>query len=210
MSSCGQRHRKEVSTTKQKEDESEAGYIGWQSFFDAHAYKATMEVENRYYAMGSDSCVLAFYDSQLRALQESVDGVTDDDKFANGVLKELEDLGFEVSKDDKDDAKREGNGGAAMAITVQTVAVEANHQETVDATGKRTTQQPPLRPAAKRSRPLSSMLAICHSKPRRRTYTTTFRRFMVKITFWSVTFLLKETQDDLAGLGLLPCRKLLL
>jgi RNA recognition motif-containing protein len=73
---------------------------GWQSFFDANAYRTTMEVENRYYAMGIDSCVLALYDGQLRALQVSLDGVSDDEKFAGGVLKQLVDLGFVLSDDD--------------------------------------------------------------------------------------------------------------
>lgn len=103
-------------------------FMGWQSFFDSNAYRAAMEVESRYYAMGSDSCVLALYDGQLRALQVSLDVVSDQAKFASGVLKQLEDLGFEVSKDvnqnyegsndnkinkhdemDQLDAKQEGN-----------------------------------------------------------------------------------------------------
>lgn len=90
---------------------------GWQSFFDSNAYKAAMEVENRYYAMGTDSCVLALYDGQLRALHVSLDGVSDDEKFTAGVLKQLEDLGFEVSQqdDESSDDKPEGNGESPVA-----------------------------------------------------------------------------------------------
>lgn len=82
--------------------------IGWQTFFDAHAYKASMEVENRYYAMGTDSCILALYDGQLRALQVSVDGAVDDEKFEAGVLLQLENLGFVIS-DEECDSPMEGN-----------------------------------------------------------------------------------------------------
>jgi RNA recognition motif-containing protein len=78
---------------------SNGDFIGWQSFFDSNAYKATMEVENGYYAMGTASCVLALYDGQLRALQTSLDGVTDSKMFASGVLKQLEDLGFQIAWD---------------------------------------------------------------------------------------------------------------
>jgi RNA recognition motif-containing protein len=93
------------------EGDNGADYTGWQSFFDSNAYKAAMEVENRYYAMGTDSCVLALYDGQLRALQASLDGVSDEVKFTAGVLKQLEDLGFEVSKEnDEMDTKPEENG----------------------------------------------------------------------------------------------------
>jgi RNA recognition motif-containing protein len=85
---------------KYKRDESSSDptqYTGWQTFFDSHAYSATMEVEKRYYAMGPDSCVLTLYDGQLRALQASIDGVADAEKFQSGVLRQLEDLDFEIA-----------------------------------------------------------------------------------------------------------------
>jgi RNA recognition motif-containing protein len=83
---------------KRGESSSEATqYTGWQSFFDLHAYSATMEVEKRYYAMGADSCVLTLYDGQLRALQASIDGIADTDKFQSGLLRQLEDLDFEIA-----------------------------------------------------------------------------------------------------------------
>jgi RNA recognition motif-containing protein len=78
-------------------------FIGWQSFFDLHAYKGTMKVESRYYAMGTASCVLTLCDGQLRALQTSLDIVTDLEKFTSLVLKQLEELGYEVSNDVDDD-----------------------------------------------------------------------------------------------------------
>jgi RNA recognition motif-containing protein len=84
-----------------KEDEPDE-FVGWQSFFDAHAYKATMEVENRYYAMGYDSCVLTLYDGQLRCLQLSLDGVINDVKYQGSVLRQLEDLDFLVLNEEKE------------------------------------------------------------------------------------------------------------
>jgi RNA recognition motif-containing protein len=70
---------------------------GWQTFFDTHAYRSTMEVEKRYYAMGPECCVLTLYDGQLRALQSSLDGVVDDEKFKTGLQRQLVDLGFHIS-----------------------------------------------------------------------------------------------------------------
>jgi hypothetical protein len=77
-------------------------FIGWQTFFDAHAYKAAMEVESRYYAMGTESCVLTLYDGQLRALQASLDVVSDSEKFESTVLKQLEDLDYVICQDGDD------------------------------------------------------------------------------------------------------------
>lgn len=80
--------------------ETDGSFVGWQSFFDSLAYNTAIEVEKRYYAMGADSCVLTLYDGQLHALQASVDGVSDVEKFANGALKQLEDLGFDIGAGD--------------------------------------------------------------------------------------------------------------
>jgi RNA recognition motif-containing protein len=106
---------------KYKRDESSSDttqYTGWQSFFDTNAYSATMEVEKRYYAMGADSCVLTLYDGQLRALQASIDGLADADKFQSGVLSQLEDLDFEIatSGDDasEDQMMNEESAGSAQ------------------------------------------------------------------------------------------------
>jgi RNA recognition motif. (a.k.a. RRM, RBD, or RNP domain) len=84
-----------------EQNDNNGNYVGWQTFFDSHVYKATMEVEKKYYAMGSDSCVLAFLDGQLRALQVSLDHLSDDDKFATVVIQQLKDLGFMFSDDDE-------------------------------------------------------------------------------------------------------------
>jgi hypothetical protein len=43
--------------------------------------------------MGADSCVVTLYDGQLRALQASIDGIADADKFQ---ASQLEDLDFEI------------------------------------------------------------------------------------------------------------------
>ncbi|GKY92639.1 hypothetical protein MPSEU_000234000 [Mayamaea pseudoterrestris] len=82
-----------------KATEDEDSHIGWQSFLDCNAYTSTIEVENHYYAMGVDSCVLALLDGQLRALQISLDGVKDQEKFQNSVLAQLLDLGFELQSE---------------------------------------------------------------------------------------------------------------
>ena len=90
-----QYQRKEVNNAS-------SDYVGWQTFFDTHAYKAAMEVESRYYAMGTESCVLTLYDGQLHALQASLDVVTDSEKFESIALKQLEDLGYEICHDEND------------------------------------------------------------------------------------------------------------
>ncbi|KAG7346808.1 RNA-binding protein [Nitzschia inconspicua] len=87
--------------------------VGWQSFFDRHAYAATMEVEKHYYALAPDSCVLTLYDGQLQALQTSIDGLLSVEKFEKGVLKQLEDLGFILlngSSEDSSGIVQVGNG----------------------------------------------------------------------------------------------------
>ena len=71
-------------------------FMGWQTFFDSHAYSMSMEVEKRYYSMGTDSCVLTFYDGQLRALQSAIDGISTWEKFECNVLKQLKDLEYVV------------------------------------------------------------------------------------------------------------------
>ena len=84
---------------EETEADDESKFIGWQQFFDENAYTATMEVEKRYYAIGPDSCVLTLYDGQLQALQNSIDGLLTIEKFQRGVLKQLEDLDFEIAQD---------------------------------------------------------------------------------------------------------------
>lgn len=78
---------------------------GWQSFFDSTAYTSSLEVEKMFYAMGPDSCALTLYDGQLRALQSSLDGVSTEEKFANGVLSQLEEAGFIILQTESEPAK---------------------------------------------------------------------------------------------------------
>lgn len=80
-------------------DANDDTFVGWQGFLDSHVYKSTIEVENHYYAMGFDSCVLALLDGQLRALQSSIDGATDHEKFKGDVLKQVQNLGFDIADD---------------------------------------------------------------------------------------------------------------
>jgi hypothetical protein len=73
-----------------------SAFMGWQTFFDLNAYSMSMEVEKRYYSMGTDSCVLTFYDGQLRALQVAIDGLSTREQFENGVLRQLRDLDYSL------------------------------------------------------------------------------------------------------------------
>jgi RNA recognition motif-containing protein len=75
-------------------------YEGWQTFFDTNAYATSMECEGRYYAIGSDSCVLAMYDGHVRAIQASIDGTLSQEAFEKGPLQELKDIGFVLLDDD--------------------------------------------------------------------------------------------------------------
>jgi len=84
------------------EENGSAHPTGWQHFFDLYAYTSSMEVEKRYYAMGSDSCVLSLYDGSLRSLQSSLDGALSAKDFEEGTLKQLLDLGYALSEEDED------------------------------------------------------------------------------------------------------------
>lgn len=84
-------------------DSEESHRTGWQSFFEANAYNATLEAENRYYAMGAESCALTLFDGHLRSLQASLDALSTEDNFKETVLRQLEDLDFEISDEVGDD-----------------------------------------------------------------------------------------------------------
>ena len=95
------------------------GSIGWQTFFDAHVYAGTMEVEKHYYALSPDSCVLSLYDGNLRAIQARLDATNETteqsaDK-ANDLATELTNLRFvlldtdEIVDEDIDSSKEEPN-----------------------------------------------------------------------------------------------------
>lgn len=73
---------------------------GWNKFFEAKAYFTSAAVEKHFYPVSPESCVLAFYDGQIRALQTSIDGLATMEKFRSGVLRQLEDLGFEILPND--------------------------------------------------------------------------------------------------------------
>eukprot|EP00536_Pseudo-nitzschia_multiseries_P008438 jgi/Psemu1/287794/fgenesh1_pg.214_\ len=75
---------------------------GWQTFFDHNAYAATMEVEKHYYTLAPGSCVLALFDGQLQSLQNSIDNLLTWEKFEDGVLKQLDDLGFSIMTEEDD------------------------------------------------------------------------------------------------------------
>jgi len=96
------------STASDASDEC-ADVTGWQFFFDSYAYAAAMEIEKRYYSMSPDSCVLTLYDGHLRSLEASINGVVSQNKFEEGVLKQLEELGFIISDTDTTDSGDECN-----------------------------------------------------------------------------------------------------
>lgn len=78
---------------------NDSSCIGWQTFFDKHAYHSSMEVEKNYYAMGPDSCTLTLYDGQLRTLHNSLDGIVNSEKFEAGVKQQLDELGYTIVED---------------------------------------------------------------------------------------------------------------
>mmetsp|Transcript_26891 Transcript_26891/g.57896 ORF Transcript_26891/g.57896 Transcript_26891/m.57896 type:complete len:1160 (-) Transcript_26891:251-3730(-) len=73
--------------------ENSSTVMGWQSFFDTYAWYSTMEVEDRYYSMAPDSCVLTLYDGHVRSLQNSLDIMATDAVFNEKVKQQLEDIG---------------------------------------------------------------------------------------------------------------------
>ncbi len=90
-----------IKYKKTEGDTEENQSVGWQTFFDENAYTATMEVEKRYYAIGPDSCVLTLYDGQIQALHATLESLLSPDKFEEGVLQQLQDLGFLIGNEDE-------------------------------------------------------------------------------------------------------------
>lgn len=85
-----------------KKDEAAEECTGWQTFFDQNAYATTMEVEKNYYSLTPESCVLTLIDGQLQSLQHSIDNLLTWEKFEATVLKQLDDLGFNIMSDDEE------------------------------------------------------------------------------------------------------------
>ena len=77
--------------------EDSSNVVGWQSFFDTYAWYSTMEVEERYYSMAPDSCVLTMYDGHVRSLQSSLDIMATGAVFNENLKQQLEDLGCTFS-----------------------------------------------------------------------------------------------------------------
>lgn len=73
--------------------EKSSTVMGWQTFFDTYAWYSTMEVEQRYYSMAPDSCVLTLYDGHVRSLQRSLDVMATDAVFNEKLRQQLVDLG---------------------------------------------------------------------------------------------------------------------
>ena len=56
--------------------------VGWWKFFEAHAWRSTMEVEDRYYSMASNSCVFTLYVGYVCSLLSSLDADESGQAFA--------------------------------------------------------------------------------------------------------------------------------
>ena len=82
-----------------EDSDGSSGYIGWQRFFDSYAYATAIEIEKRYYALGSDSCVLALFDGHLKSLQTSINSINDGK--SDSIAGQLTDLGFIFSDEDE-------------------------------------------------------------------------------------------------------------
>jgi len=114
---------------KPDSDVGENGSVmGWQHFFDSYAYNASMEVEKKYYAMGSDSCVLTMYDGHLRSIQKSIDGAKGQKEFEESALAQLVDLGFILSEEEEDAP----DGDAEMSEPVQLTETKEDKMDHVD------------------------------------------------------------------------------
>ncbi|KAL7469323.1 hypothetical protein ACHAXS_009589 [Conticribra weissflogii] len=98
--------------------ENSSAVIGWQSFFDTYAYNSTMEVENRYYAMAPDSCVLTLYDGHVRSLQNSLDVLESNDVFFEKVKEHLENLGCSIVESDEISSQMASQSEALVKMDV--------------------------------------------------------------------------------------------
>mmetsp|Transcript_8024 Transcript_8024/g.20054 ORF Transcript_8024/g.20054 Transcript_8024/m.20054 type:complete len:1197 (-) Transcript_8024:602-4192(-) len=98
------------SSAKETSGEPTNAATGWCTFYNQNGFESIMEVEkNAYYAMAPDSCVLTLYDGQLRALQSSLNAITNEDIFRSDVAKQLQNLGYRLlSKDDVHSAADQG------------------------------------------------------------------------------------------------------
>lgn len=70
--------------------------LGWNEFFERHAYSTAIEVEGNYYAMSPVSCALSLYDGQLRALSKAVEACESDEAFSERVGDQLKSMGFSL------------------------------------------------------------------------------------------------------------------
>ncbi|GAX24399.1 hypothetical protein FisN_4Lh534 [Fistulifera solaris] len=112
----------EESSSKSDSEVPQSKGVGWKTFFDSHAYTTAVEIEQRFYSMGADSCVLSLYDGHVRALKTSAKGLSADNILSPDLEKQLADLNFDVitgEDDDRDiestvpkDSKENGNGEA--------------------------------------------------------------------------------------------------
>ena len=63
------------------------------SSFDAHPRRSAMEVEERYYFMAPNSCVLPLFVGHVCSLRSSLDAVESGEAFAESLGGQLEELG---------------------------------------------------------------------------------------------------------------------
>ena len=99
-------------TNSETEGKDRKRVLGWQTFFEENAYRATMEVEKNYYAMAPESCALALYDGNLRALQSSLDCVSNE---GNDLIGQIQGLGYQLSDDEGADEDVGGDSDSKHA-----------------------------------------------------------------------------------------------
>ncbi|KAL7537809.1 hypothetical protein ACHAXR_008095 [Thalassiosira sp. AJA248-18] len=124
------------------EGEKSSTVVGWQSFFDTYAWYSTMEVEQRYYSMAPDSCVLTLYDGHVRSLQNSLDIMATDAVFNEKLKHQLEDLGCTLNDTITTPMKMED---VQPVVTPTTAAPETETNEQVVAkscSGESKSQKP--------------------------------------------------------------------
>lgn len=118
----------------------------WDNLFEKHGHKSTIDIDGRTYAVGSESCVLTVFDGQLRALERSLCGFTDNERFESDVIKQLSDLDFLVKsgssssnghgsperRNRKKSKKGRSNGPRAIKLHVGNLSFESTPTDLQD------------------------------------------------------------------------------
>ena len=57
--------------------------VDWRTFFEAHSWRSTMELEDRHYFMAPNSCIPTLYVGHVHHLRSSLDAVGYGQAFAD-------------------------------------------------------------------------------------------------------------------------------